>query len=189
MDSVLVIGAGLAGLHAAWRLHEAGIDVTVLEARDRVGGRTWSHELDDGTVVERGGEFIAPDDAVLRGLATELGLELAPHGFSFDRRPLPGRAAPTEAELDAFTAAAAERTAALPEDRPACAVFPSPTAVEAMALRRIETSLSAPLREASARRLLGVPAHRYDPAVRIRGGNQSVARELARRLGERVCLR
>jgi monoamine oxidase len=188
MPSVLVVGAGLAGLHAAWRLHEAGIDVTVLEARDRVGGRTWSQALADGTVVERGGEFIAPDDGVLRGLTAELGLELSPHGFSFDRRPLPGHAAPTEAELEAFTAHVAERTAALEEDAPGSTVLTEPSTVEAMALRRIETSLSAPLGQASARRLFADPAHRYDPAVRVRGGNQSVALELARRLGARVSL-
>lgn len=188
MDSVLVVGAGLAGLHAAWRLHEAGVEVTVLEARDRVGGRTWSQALADGTVVERGGEFIAPDDIVLRGLAAELGLELVPHGFSFDRRPLPDHAAPTEAELDAFSAAIAELTQALDEDVPASAVLSEPSAVEAMALRRIETSLSAPLADASARRLFADPAHRYDPAVRVRGGNQSIALELARRLGDRVTL-
>jgi monoamine oxidase len=188
MPSVLVVGAGLAGLHAAWRLHEAGIDVTVLEARDRVGGRTWSHALKDGTVVERGGEFIAPDDGVLRGLAAELGLELIPHGFSFDRRPLPGHDAPSEAELAAFSADMAQRTAALDEDAPGSTVLTEPSTVEAMALRRIETSLSAPLGQASARRLFADPAHRYDPAVRVRGGNQSVALELARRLGGRVTL-
>ena len=188
MPTVLVVGAGLSGLHAAWRLHEAGVDVGVLEARDRVGGRTWSHTLHDGTVVERGGEFIAPDDGVLRGLASELGLELVPHGFSFDRRPLPGRDAPTEAELAAFSATVAARVAALQTDAPAAAVLTHPSAVEAMALRRIETSLSAPLAEASARRLFAEPAHRYDPAVRVRGGNQSVALELSRRLGERVSL-
>ncbi len=58
-----------------------------------------------------------------------------------------------------------------------------------MALHRLETSLSAPLAQASARRMFGDPAHRYDPAVRVRGGNQSVALELARRLGDRVTLR
>ncbi len=189
MPSVLVVGAGLAGLHAAWRLHQTGVDVTVLEARDRVGGRTWSHELANGTVVERGGEFIAPDDTVLRGLAADLGLELVPHGFSFDRRPLPGHAAPTDAELDAFSCVIAQRTAALDDDAPASTVLTDPSAVEAMALSRIETSLSAPLADASARRLFADPAHRYDPAVRVRGGNQSVALELARRLGDRVHLR
>jgi monoamine oxidase len=188
MPSVLVVGAGLAGLHAAWRLHEAGIDVTVLEARGRVGGRTWSHALADGTVIERGGEFIAPDDAILRGLAAELGIGFVPHGFSFDRRPFPAHDAPTEPELDAFTVAIAQRTAALAQDAPASTVMTDPSAVEAMALQRIETSLAAPLADASARRLFADPAHRYDPADRIRGGNQSVALRLARRLGERVVL-
>lgn len=188
MPSVIVVGAGLAGLHAAWRLHEAGVEVTVLEARDRVGGRTWSHRLPDGAVVERGGEFIAPDDTVLRGLAAELGLRLVPHGFSFDRRPMPDHAAPTDAELHAFNALLAERTAALAEDAPASTVLPAPSPVERMALHRVETSLSAPLTQASARRLFAEPPHRYDPSARVRGGNQSVALELAQRLGERVVL-
>jgi monoamine oxidase len=92
---VVVIGAGLAGLHAAWRVHLAGVEVIVLEARDRVGGRTWSQTMADGTIIERGGEFIAPDQEVVRSLCAELGLALSPHGFSFDRRPTPEHAAPT----------------------------------------------------------------------------------------------
>jgi len=47
---VIVIGAGLSGLTAAAALHEAGVKVLVLEARDRVGGKTWSHELNGGIV-------------------------------------------------------------------------------------------------------------------------------------------
>jgi monoamine oxidase len=38
----IVVGAGFAGLGAADELHRAGVEVTVLEARDRVGGRVWS---------------------------------------------------------------------------------------------------------------------------------------------------
>ena len=189
--SVAVVGAGLAGLHAAWRLHEAGIEVVVLEARDRVGGRTWSHTLDDGTVVERGGEFIAPDDEVLRGLCGDLGLSLIPHGFSFDRRPTPEGPAPGTDEVAELLAAARARVAERDQDFPASEAIAPSTQAQASAARRIETSLSVPLSMASARRMFGDDGegHGYDPAVRVGGGNQSVTQALARRLQDRVRLR
>ncbi len=46
---VIIVGAGLAGLHSALILQDAGYSVTVLEARDRVGGRVWSTEIAGGT--------------------------------------------------------------------------------------------------------------------------------------------
>ncbi len=55
---VVVVGGGLAGLAAADELRRGGAEVVLLEARDRVGGRVWSRELDDGSIVEMGAEFI-----------------------------------------------------------------------------------------------------------------------------------
>ena len=72
---VAVVGAGFAGLAAADRLAGAGLDVTVLEARDRVGGRVWSHTIDvsgRACVVERGAEFILDGYDTFRALAAEL---------------------------------------------------------------------------------------------------------------------
>ena len=78
MHDVIVIGAGPSGLTAARRLYEAGRDVVVLEARDRVGGRTWTVELDDGTPVDLGGQWVGPSQHHVRGLLHELGLATEP---------------------------------------------------------------------------------------------------------------
>jgi monoamine oxidase len=72
---VVVVGAGLAGLAAARRLVALGLDVVVLEARDRVGGRTEGGVLSDGTPVELGGTWIGPTQNRMYALVDELGLE------------------------------------------------------------------------------------------------------------------
>lgn len=58
---VLIIGAGFAGLAAAWQLRKRGIDVTVLEARNRIGGRVFTYNMDakQKLNVELGGEWIS----------------------------------------------------------------------------------------------------------------------------------
>lgn len=74
---VAVVGAGPAGLMAARILQSRGLDVAVLEARDRVGGRTWSREI-DGAFLEIGGQWVSPDQTELLGLLEELGMQTFP---------------------------------------------------------------------------------------------------------------
>jgi monoamine oxidase len=76
---VAVVGAGLAGLAAARSARAAGASVVVLEARDRVGGRTLNEPLDgDGKVVEVGGQWVGPTQTRLLALAAELGVGTFP---------------------------------------------------------------------------------------------------------------
>ena len=58
---VVIIGAGFSGLAAARKLHDSGCEVQVLEARDRVGGRIWDPQLEDGRTVLLGGQWVAEE--------------------------------------------------------------------------------------------------------------------------------
>jgi monoamine oxidase len=71
---VVVVGAGLAGLVAARDLVAGGADVTVLEARDRVGGRTLTLPAADGTPIDHGGQWIGPTQDRIAALAQTLGV-------------------------------------------------------------------------------------------------------------------
>src|ERR671933_1093786 len=75
---VAIVGAGLAGLTAARELQAKGLEPVVLEARDRVGGRTLNGPLGDGQVVEVGGQWIGPTQDRIAALARELGVETFP---------------------------------------------------------------------------------------------------------------
>lgn len=70
---VVIVGAGLAGLTAARDLQAAGAEsFVVLEARDRVGGRTLNHDLGSGYFSEVGGQWIGPGQTSVADLAREL---------------------------------------------------------------------------------------------------------------------
>jgi monoamine oxidase len=78
---VVVVGAGLSGLGAARAIADAGREVIVLEARDRVGGRLLNATLGEAVTVDVGGQWVGSDHARVQRLARELGIEIFPqHG-------------------------------------------------------------------------------------------------------------
>ena len=76
--SIAVVGAGLAGLTAAYRLKQAGFSPVVFEGNTRLGGRCFTarNAFRAGQIVERGGEFIDTDHYPIRQLVKDLGLTL-----------------------------------------------------------------------------------------------------------------
>ena len=75
---VCIVGAGFAGLSAARELARAGLGVVVLEARDRVGGRTLTETLPDGSTIDHGGAWFGPGQEAAYGLAGDLGVATYP---------------------------------------------------------------------------------------------------------------
>jgi monoamine oxidase len=73
---VVVVGAGLAGLAAAYELRAAGFEVVVLEARERVGGRVFTVRFPNGQHAEAGGEYIDAIHTVMRRYVRHFDLAL-----------------------------------------------------------------------------------------------------------------
>ena len=182
---VAVVGAGFAGLAAAEALASRGAEVTVFEARDRVGGRVHSRRLENGAVVELGAEFVLPGYDVLRETAARLGLTLYEKGTLYgDREPRDGPPV-TREELVAADgrlrnpgpgsiADALERLAASPGARAAVAA-------------RLAVSSAYELEDQDAATLAEGAARFGDfPSHGIAGGNDGLAFALAERLGGAV---
>jgi monoamine oxidase len=189
---VVVVGAGFAGLIAAYRIVQAGHEVVVLEARDRVGGRVWSQELipgDPRTVIERGAEFVLDGYDVMRMVLAELGLGLADTVMSYYQREYRGGAgaAPVGGPRGpAAVAAAAAGAAPGTSLGQVVAGWPASPALAAY-LSRVEATngVSADVLAAAAvSDVTGGFGPR--PCGRVPGGNQRLARELASRLGSSV---
>lgn len=81
---VIIIGAGFAGLSAAYYLHKKKIDFVILEARNRISGRVFSHTIDEQEklVVELGAEWVGASHARLQNLCNEFGLTLDNNQFN-----------------------------------------------------------------------------------------------------------
>jgi monoamine oxidase len=75
---VVVIGAGLSGLNAARILAKAGKEILVLEAQERVGGRTWSQQIDKNDFIDIGGQWIGNGHDEMYKLVAEAGLKTFP---------------------------------------------------------------------------------------------------------------
>jgi monoamine oxidase len=196
---VAVAGAGFAGLACAVDLVRAGVDVTVFEARDRVGGRVWSDVMPDGARFERGGEFIEPGYDHVRRRAAEHGLGIAEHGFEFAEREVRagGQASSAllpEAEralgwtIDQLGAESAGLSAAEVIGR-----TPLQPLARTALVQRLEGTYTVDLGLVSASWLAGAQiragasAHE-ERSARLAGGNDSLARALASELDGRLRL-
>lgn len=188
---VAVVGAGFAGLAAADALAAAGVDVVVLEARDRVGGRVWTQELADGAVVEMGAEFILPGNDTLLSYVDRFGLGLWGKDMLYgDREPRGG----IGVEPGAMHEAIAHIGNAVPDvvaGTSAAALLDSlpldPGASEAIR-SRLEVSSAATAERVDASALAGLAAHSSDICPSVAGGNQRVALSLAEVLGSAIHL-
>ncbi len=72
---IVVVGAGFAGITAARELKRAGKTVALLEARPRIGGRSLSHPIGDGKIVELGCEHLGRPDSVCAQTARSVGID------------------------------------------------------------------------------------------------------------------
>lgn len=80
--TAVVIGAGLSGLAAAYRLKNAGWKVTVIEGRDRIGGRVFSHtDQQTGLICELGAEWVGESHERIKALCKDFNIPLQKHQF------------------------------------------------------------------------------------------------------------
>jgi monoamine oxidase len=187
---VVVIGAGFAGLAAADALRADGAEVTVLEVRDRVGGRVWSVPFGDGAIVERGAEFILPGYESMEALARRFGIPMVLKGTPYGRRVPVGDEAVPKADLeDAFTRIADSRTPDAASAADVIAALGLDPPVEALIRTRVAISNGHPVDDLEASVLdEGASTFGDFDNHTLEGGNMRLADALAAELGDAVHL-
>ncbi len=171
-------------------LREAGLDVTVLEARERVGGRVWSATITNGAVVELGAEWIMDHDAEVLGLAERFGIAAVETGADYGRRDAHGsrRRAVGGPGCASWTEANRLRSAMTPEQAAGVSLGAFLDAVpgDDDARRLVKTRLAGTCAQDLDRvTLLQIAddgrafTHRADRYFRLGPGNQRLAEALA----------
>jgi len=188
----VVVGAGLAGLVAADELARGGAEVTVLEARSRVGGRVWSQTLPNGAVVEMGAEYILRGNTAVLELVERFGLGLWDKGMRYGRRDPRGGIGTTHDELaaametvEAELATGAHANASAEEFLDSIEI---PAGAHEAIQARVEISCASTADRVAAADLAGVAHIDDEPSPSIAGGNQRLALALAEELGDAVHL-
>ena len=190
MKRVGVIGAGFSGLAAADALRAGGADVTVLEARDRVGGRVWSVPFGEGAVVERGAEFILPGYDSMTALAARFGIALVLKGTPYGRRvPIGGEAVSRTDLEDAFDRLSAGGAADAASAADAIATLELDPPLSKLIQTRVAISNGYPTDDLAASVLdEGASTFGDFDNHTLEGGNMRLAEALAAELGAAVRL-
>lgn len=187
---VCIVGAGLSGLVSADLLKSAGHDVTVLEARNRVGGRVWSQELPKGSVIERGAEYLDLEQHALLFTVAKLGLSLAPAGTSFTRREPRGGIGTTTSEMSEAIGVVMSLIVKEPSrllNQSASELLSDadiPSGAREAIASRVQISTAYPVEKVHAYALIHI-GFGASEGLRVAGGNQRIALRLAERLGEK----
>lgn len=192
---VAVLGAGLAGLAAATQLVRTGLDVTVFEARDRVGGRVWSDTViaaGERHVIERGAEFVLDGYTTFRRYCAEHDLALVDTGMSYYSRLPADRPCVTMGEMADLGKLAADAAANTTGARSVADILdqigvsgPIREALEA----RVEISTAVRTNQVTAEETLDhVASFAPGPSWRVEGGNQRLAKAMAGLLGDQIRL-
>ena len=189
---VIVVGAGFSGLSAAYYLHKQGVEVVIIEARNRVGGRVYSKELENGEVAELGGEWIIEDDELYNTLINEMGLSKTDIGVNFMvREPMDGAHLSFEdcinmnRKVNAKMAAYSKKEIAAMSIQDLLNQIELSTTERSALTSRLQVSNGASLDKIALRNMgtFGT-SEKQSHYFRIDDGNQNLAKSLAAKLPE-----